>query len=837
MKAATSRGITRSRVSLLALMALGAIGMAGCSGDDGNNGATGPTGPSGGAGPTGPAGPSGPAGQPAAVPISEANDIIVTINSATVAAGTNKATIVFTLKDSLGRPLSGLQGPHVRATIAKLIPAAGTVSSQYRSYIATANNPDPTATPVPPATPAADQKATWYATTDRFASATCVPTGATFTSLGGGQYSYTFSKGLPDYTGVTYDPAQTQRTGIQLGADAVCAPGAVSDKLGELRTISVITNGTFDFVPAGGTPVSRNVIIEKQCNACHLELAAHGGARTEYAYCVTCHNPYTEQAATNTSFDMMFMTHQIHAAGKLAQPFPVWNSSSKTMGEPFEEVTYPQDLRNCTTCHNDTAAGSSWKTQVTAYTCGSCHDTVNFTTGAGHVAGPAADAQCAQCHVNSTLPQLSVNVAHAASTSVTFNGKAYALTATTPSVREYAKKFKFEVVSIDAASVKPGAFPKVTFKVTNPLDAGKAYDLYTSPNFANVGGTQCTNGAARLAISVGWSTADYNNDGSGASSAGQPISLNPLAGCTGSPPANVVANADGSYTITSAVAVPATVTGSVIATIDGHPAGNVVAASTYADRIPVKNAFKIAPATGTTVNRRVVVDISRCNACHLSLSLHGNNRTDEPQVCDVCHNPAATDITARKGATMVVDATKCPNPTNGNLVSTLDGQCEQTIDMKRMVHRIHASEEQQPGSPYVVYSPFGNNPVDFSEVTYPGGAKIGQCEACHINNTYYPVDPTKVAATTINTGASITSQSDDTGITPNTAVCSGCHTGTTSAAHMAQNGGSFNVAKPVGGIVTTPFETCDVCHGPGRTADVKVSHGVGIYKFDDPPAP
>ena len=836
MKAATSRGITRSRVSLLALMALGAIGMAGCSGDDGNNGATGPTGPSGGAGPTGPTGPSGPAGQPAAVPISEASDIIVTINSATVAAGTNKATVVFTLKDSLGRPLSGLQGPNVRATIAKLIPAAGTVSSQYRSYIATANNPDPTATPVPPATPAADQKATWYATTDRFASATCVPTGATFTSLGGGQYSYTFSKGLPDYTGVTYDPAQTQRTGIQLGADAVCAPGAVSDKLGELRTISVITNGTFDFVPAGGTPVSRNVIIEKQCNACHLELAAHGGARTEYAYCVTCHNPFTEQAATNTSFDMMFMTHQIHAAGKLAQPFPVWNSSSKTMGEPFEEVTYPQDLRNCTTCHNDTAAGSSWKTQVTAYTCGSCHDTVNFTTGAGHVAGPSADAQCAQCHVNSTLPQLSVNVAHAASTSVTFNGKAYALTATTPSVREYAKKFKFEVVSIDAASVKPGAFPKVTFKVTNPLDAGKAYDLYTSPNFANVGGTQCTNGAARLAISVGWSTADYNNDGSGASSAGQPISLNPLAGCTGSPPANVVANADGSYTITSAVAVPATVTGSVIATIDGHPAGNVVAASTYADRIPVKNAFRIAPATGTTANRRVVVDISRCNACHLSLSLHGNNRTDEPQVCDVCHNPAATDITARKGATMVVDATKCPNPTNGNLVSTLDGQCEQSFDMKRMVHRIHASEEQQPGSPYVVYSPFAG-PVDFSEVTYPGGAKIGQCEACHINNTYYPVDPTKVAATTINTGASITSQSDDTGITPNTAVCSGCHTGTTSAAHMAQNGGSFNVAKPVGGIVTTPFETCDVCHGPGRTADVKVSHGVGIYKFDDPPAP
>jgi OmcA/MtrC family decaheme c-type cytochrome len=250
----------------------------------------------------------------------------------------------------------------------------------------------------------------------------------------------------------------------------------------------------------------------------------------------------------------------------------------------------------------------------------------------------------------------------------------------------------------------------------------------------------------------------------------------------------------------------------------------------------VRNAFKIVPATGTTVNRRVVVDISRCNACHLSLSLHGNNRTDEPQVCVVCHNPAATDINRRKNnappapQTMVADPT-CPQ----GLRSTLDGQCEQTIDMKRMVHRIHASELQQPGSPYVVYG-FGNNPIDFAEVTYPGGAKIGQCEACHIANSYYPVDPSKVAATTTSTGASISSQSDDTGITPNTAVCSGCHTGTTAAAHMTSNGGSFNVAKPVGGIVTTPFETCEICHGPGRSADVKVSHGVGIYKFDDPPA-
>ena len=42
--------------------------------------------------------------------------------------------------------------------------------------------------------------------------------------------------------------------------------------------------------------------------------------------------------------------------------------------------------------------------------------------------------------------------------------------------------------------------------------------------------------------------------------------------------------------------------------------------------------------------RRLVVDIAKCDVCHDVLSLHGNNRTDEPGVCAVCHNPNATDV-------------------------------------------------------------------------------------------------------------------------------------------------------------------------------------------------
>ena len=40
-----------------------------------------------------------------------------------------------------------------------------------------------------------------------------------------------------------------------------------------------------------------------------------------------------------------------------------------------------------------------WKTNPTREACGSCHDTVNFATGANHAGGPAAsDQNCAICH-------------------------------------------------------------------------------------------------------------------------------------------------------------------------------------------------------------------------------------------------------------------------------------------------------------------------------------------------------------------------------------------------------------------------------------------------------
>ena len=121
MNIAGARGITRSRMPLLALMAMAAIGIAGCTGDDGKTGSpgpTGPTGPGGGVGPTGPTSPpSIEAGGPVVIgngsalteeQIRAIGTLVATIDSASIPAGAPVPVIEFTLKTSTAARRPGL---------------------------------------------------------------------------------------------------------------------------------------------------------------------------------------------------------------------------------------------------------------------------------------------------------------------------------------------------------------------------------------------------------------------------------------------------------------------------------------------------------------------------------------------------------------------------------------------------------------------------------------------------------------------------------------------------------------------------------------------------------
>jgi hypothetical protein len=50
---------------------------------------------------------------------------------------------------------------------------------------------------------------------------------------------------------------------------------------------------------------------------------------------------------------------------------------------------------------------------------------------------------------------------------------------------------------------------------------------------------------------------------------------------------------------------------------------------------------------------------------------------------------------------------------------------------------------------------------------------------------------------------------------------------------MQQNGGDFDARKAAdSSLISASTETCVVCHGKGRTADVKEMHKIGTFEFN-----
>jgi OmcA/MtrC family decaheme c-type cytochrome len=255
--------------------------------------------------------------------------------------------------------------------------------------------------------------------------------------------------------------------------------------------------------------------------------------------------------------------------------------------------------------------------------------------------------------------------------------------------------------------------------------------------------------------------------------------------------------------------------------LEGHPWVDINGdgEAGFSERISVTNAIGYQGIDGaTTVERRNAIAIERCDQCHNVLSIHGNNRTDEPEVCVQCHNPNATDINRR-------------NPPCSDVLVNTD---ESPIDFKRMIHRIHSSG--YTGVPYEVCG-FGNRDHIFN-VTYPG--HLNNCEGCHEppdprNNRYpyHPVEAGTIQGTTISAGADLASPTDDVVISPNSSVCSSCHVSSLAKTHMEQNGGNFAATKSADGSLNpADVESCALCHGPGRSADVAEVHGVADFQFN-----
>ncbi|MBX3702504.1 MAG: OmcA/MtrC family decaheme c-type cytochrome [Steroidobacteraceae bacterium] len=750
----------KSALRLILLLSLGAIA-AGCS-DGGSAGVQGPAGPPGAGGPPGPPGPPGGGG---GVPIGSATSINITVNSVTVPAGGGAPVVNFRLSNDLNQGLVGLAPADARFVLAQLSPApAGSgASSQWQSYVSRTSG------------------AFRQATTETAAAARLVDNND-------GTYRYTFASALTAYTAApAYDANKTHRLGI------------------EIRNQAPITgNGIFDFVPAGGAPTFTRLIVDNDtCNACHDVLNFHGGARTDVEYCVTCHNPSSIDGDTGNSVDMKRMIHNIHSR----RPDYQIVGFGGVLYE-WSNIHFPQDIRNCQTCHQESDAGtpqaSNYRQVINRAACGTCHydDGIanavhNFAIEDGvHPGGFtfSDDTQCAGCHgptgtvTGSNGRLVQVPVAHEILEDTA------------------AQAFEYQVVSV--ANTAPGQIPAVTIRVRNPL-TGTNYDV------GDPAGPFQT-ASASLRVDIAWTNADFGNVDPNNTLARPVASGVPFGPIVIDFKAAAGRTNDGTNTFTksASVAIPTGISGSGMAIIEGRPQVSIGGVLTSLKVAGAGRAFAITDAA--PVARRQVVNIDKCNDCHNVLSLHGNNRTGNTELCSTCHNPNATDINRR------VAGSACVN---------VAGPDDQTMDMKRMIHAIHASGVDGSGRQGEAFQICGFSGAFTFEVGYPG--RLKNCEGCHRPDTYYPVDPALVLATTMDAGANRAILTDDVAISPNASVCSSCHTGALAAEHMRQNGGDFNAGKTsTGALVSSGTETCALCHGPGRSADVKAVHQVGSFRFN-----
>jgi OmcA/MtrC family decaheme c-type cytochrome len=567
---------------LLPLVLASVLGLVACEGDDGAPGAP---------------------GAPAGVDIANANQINAVINDVQIAS---PPVVSFSLSDGDGNPVKNLPADAISFDISKLVPGTDGNASAWQSYINQIEEPG-----VGPGTEAKAQ-----AITENGAAGTLVDNND-------GTYTYTFALDVANVTEpvpVSYVPTLTHRVSF------------------EIRGFAPVRNPVYDFRPSDNATTglfTREIADIDSCNRCHENLALHGGARFELQECVTCHNPGSADANSGNTVDMTVMTHKIHYGEDL--PSVQGDGNYCIYGfmdfiHCYEDVIYPQDIRNCSGCHDAdnpaTPDASNWYEHPTDAACGACHDDVNFVTGENHGFDqgiPADNTQCIGCHASNPNSPIEVRQAH----------RRLAV--------EGAANYQFNIISV--VFMGPGTAPVVNFSVTDPQNNDAPYDLDNDAVLK----------ASPLRFYVAWNTVDYSNAGKALVNS-QPESTDVYDNGA----LQAMGNGDLTYRLTLSSVAPSA-TGSGVVTFEGYVADSV-------GELPVTTAHKYFGITDDPMNpvpRRTSVDIDRCNDCH-GLTARHDTRNDSIESCQVCH---------------IADAARHDDPSLG------------PMDMKQFVHRIHAVDD------------------------------------------------------------------------------------------------------------------------------------------------
>lgn len=530
-------------------------------------------------------------------------------------------------------------------------------------------------------------------------------------------------------------------------------------------------NPAYDFVPAGGdVKMMRQVVTTASCNQCHAPLQAHGGPRRDTKLCVTCHTSQTTDPETGNTVEFKQLVHKIHDGRNLpsvraGEEYLIVGFNQRVFD--FGEIGWPQNIRNCTTCHGAPPTGmkaedyaklapqaDNWKNAPSAAACGACHDAINFTTGKNkfggrdHPGGPQPnDSQCKTCHQADSEQEFDASVvgAHV--------------------IPERSKQLKGINFKINAAMARPGQNATVDFSITD--NSGAPVNPNTMDYFEITMAHPTTDYAHRTTIVVNQIVA-----------AGQPPFVR--AG-------TLTDQGGGNWRYTFSGSVDSTWTGSVAfgmggyrnATIKGNEGKDVAVREGNVNPVTYVSTD---PSIAVTA-RRSVVDRNSCNSCHKDLgnpagiSIHGGIRRST-EYCILCHNANQSDEAYRK-----------------------DGTVPESVQYKYLIHSLHAGEER------AVQTEFrGRGIAQTSEVFFPGN--LQNCATCHKPGTFTLPLPAKVLPTTVKQGDKVISVTQ-----PITAACSGCHIG-----RPGFDAHTETMTGPAKG------EACTTCHAQGRDFAVEKVH-------------
>ncbi|HEY0593025.1 MAG TPA: OmcA/MtrC family decaheme c-type cytochrome, partial [Thermoanaerobaculia bacterium] len=394
--------------------------------------------------------------------------------------------------------------------------------------------------------------------------------GGKWTDLEMGHATYKFNTAIP----TTFGNTDT----FTLGAYAT---RNLTDIIGK----NYYTNPIKDFRIDGAAVTDTWAKINQptSCMNCHDELALHGGSRREVRLCVLCHTEGGMDPDTSNSIDMEVLVHKIHSGPNLENGYTIIGFGGSV--HDYSLITYPQDRRNCQNCHEGTvpaqkpAQAHNYFTYPTRDACGACHDTINWTTGAGHAGGPQAnDDACATCH-QPDGPEFGASVkgAHVI-----------------PEKSSQLAGVNAKIVSV--SNVKAGEKPTIVIKVTN--NKGEALDPTKFATFSPI-----------LAGPTTSYRTYFRED------ARSKATFDAATGNT-------------TYTFTNAI--PADAKGSFAFSADIYRNATLKRADGEADvtlREAAFNPIHYASLTGgTAAPRRTAVDLAKCNKCHDRLALHGGQR-------------------------------------------------------------------------------------------------------------------------------------------------------------------------------------------------------------------